>query len=164
METKNLYLIEKKVGDKYSYAFDTDDIEETGWVDTVELDWFMERDEAEKLLAELQAYCDKKGYVNVELSLEAFDAEQLYREMFGGEVARHHTGDAFCIEGEAGDELIAFLVEHRPRRLLFVCLDDVRLIEPESLDIAAEDAYNWEYYIAENPADICDKYYIAKAK
>jgi hypothetical protein len=164
METKKLYLIEKKVGEKYSYAFSTDDIEETGWVDAVELDWFMERDEAEKLLAELQAYCAEKGYVNVELSLEAVDAEELYRDKFEGMVARHHTGEAFCIEGEAGDELIAFLLEHRPRRLDFNNLDDIRLIDPESLDIAAEDAYNWEYYIAENPADICDKFYLAKRK
>lgn len=161
---KKLYLIDKKVGDKYSYAFNTDDIEETGWVDGVDLDMFMERDEAEKLLAELQAYCDKKGYNNVVLWLEAFEAEQLYREMFEGMVARHHTGEAFCIEGEAGDELIAFLVEHRPRMLNTNDLDDARLIDPESLDIAAEDAYNWEYYIAENPANDSDKYYIAKRK
>ena len=67
------YAIEMSVGDKHSYVFETNDIEDGGFVD-LEPDWLIPTDtEANQVLAELQAYCDEKGYKNVILCVEGVE-------------------------------------------------------------------------------------------
>lgn len=69
------YAISMKVGNRYAFVFNTEDIENDGFVD-IDPSWlFPTKAEAEQALSELQAYCEAKEYINVELSLEAVEAD-----------------------------------------------------------------------------------------
>ena len=65
------YLINFKNGSRSEgYVFTPDDIENGGWVDIDPENAFETREEAERMLAQAQAYCTEKGYENISLRLE----------------------------------------------------------------------------------------------
>lgn len=67
------YAIAMTVGDKHTYVFETNDIEDGGFVD-LEPDWLIPtEEEAAQVLDELKGYCADNGYKNVILHVEGVE-------------------------------------------------------------------------------------------
>lgn len=67
------YAIEMTIGNKHSYVFGTDDIEDGGFAD-IENDMLItEKEEAEELLDALRGYCEQNSYNNVKLRIEGVE-------------------------------------------------------------------------------------------
>lgn len=108
-----VYAIEMTVGNEYSYVFDTYQIETDGGFTDIEPDWcFLTRDEAEKALAEMEAFCKDKGYINCKFRIEAIDKHIVEDiELTKG---TYNTGDTltYVVDGQQYDVTGEFWVDN----------------------------------------------------
>lgn len=111
--TNKVYAIEMTVGNKYSYVFDTYQIETDGGFTDIEPDWcFLTIEEAEKALAEMEAFCESKGLINCKFRIEAIDKHIVEDiELTKG---TYNTGDTltYVVDGQQYDVTGDFWVDN----------------------------------------------------